>query len=52
MQMMQIVPVFIDVVGFAIQDKFTAIDAITNSSNSCAEVRVSIWLNAFRSEEK
>lgn len=48
MQMMQVVPVLVHMILFAVQRKFSAVDAIANTTNRCTKVRIAIRLNAYK----
>lgn len=49
MQMMQIIPILVNVVRLAIQYELATIDAIAYSANSRAKVWVAAWLDTFES---
>lgn len=47
-QMMQIVPILVNVVLFAIELEFTAIDAIAHTANGRAKIRITIRLETYQ----
>lgn len=47
MQMMNAVPILINVVGFSIENKTTMVYAIADSANGCSKIRIAVRLETW-----